>query len=505
MDGFWSSVLINARNIQEVVFLAVLVFLLVSFIALFIYDVRQKQHAILRNYPIIGHMRSVLERLGVYLRAFLYSRDREELPFNRVARTWVYKAAKNVDTTVGFGSTRDLRPIGKIYFVDAPFPVLDQDSVPTRPMTIGPFCPAPYTTCSLINISAMSFGAISVAAIQALTEGAKMAGCWVNTGEGGLTQYHLAAGCDLIAQIGTAKYGYRDEDGQLSVTRLQQTAAHPNVKMFEIKLSQGAKPGKGGVLLAVKVTEEVAAIRGIMPHRDSISPNRFPEIANSCELLDFIQRVRDITGKPTGIKTVLGNYEWLDDFFGEIHRRGIEHAPDFITLDGAEGGTGAAPMSLTDYMGLPITESLPVLVDTLVAYGLRDRIKVIASGKLITPSKVVWALGVGADFVNSARGFMFALGCIQALRCHNNTCPTGIATQNPRLQKGLDPVSKAIHVRNYVNNINYEVGVIAHSCGVPEPRELQRHHIRIVAEHGTSVAFDEIYPNKQPGEKWLTP
>ncbi|MFI4937000.1 MAG: FMN-binding glutamate synthase family protein [Candidatus Berkiellales bacterium] len=479
-------------------------FILIVFLilfALFLYDFFQKEHIILRNYPVIGHIRYIAESLGVYLRAYFYSRDREELPFNRAQRSWVYQAAKNVDSTVGFGSTRDLRPMGTMYFVDAPFPLLDRDAVATRPVTIGPFCQHPYTTSSLINISAMSYGAISKNAVLALSHGAKKAGCWLNTGEGGLSSYHLEGGCDLIAQIGTAKYGYRDEKGELSEERLKIVAAYPQVKMFEIKLSQGAKPGKGGLLPAVKVTEEVAKIRGIPAFEDSISPNRFPEISNSSELIDFICHVRQVTGKPTGFKVVLGNYDWLDDLCSEIIKRGPECAPDFITLDGKEGGTGASPLSLIDYMGLPIKESLPVLVDTLIEYGLKDRIKVIAAGKLITPDEVVWALCVGADFVNSARGFLFALGCIQALRCNTNNCPTGITTHNPWLMRGLDPTDKANRVYHYVKNLEYEVGVICHSCGVHEPRELSRTLVRIVGEHGTSISLAEIYPEKIPGAK----
>ena len=224
-------------------------------------------------------------------------------------------------------------------------------------------------------------------------------------------------------------------------------------------------------------------------------------MGNCAELLDFVGRVRDISGKPTGIKFVTGGFEWLDDLCTEIIKRGIDSAPDFITLDGAEGGTGAAPMSLVDYMGLPIAESLPVLIDVLVEYGLRDRIKVIAAGKLITPAEVAWALCAGADFINSARGFMFSLGCIQALRCHLNTCPTGITSHEPRYQRGLVPESKAIRVYNYAKNMDHEVGIIAYSCGVKEPRELTRAHARIVMADGHSELLSNLYPNKQPGVK----
>jgi glutamate synthase domain-containing protein 2 len=463
---------------------------------IFFWDISQKKHTILRTYPIIGYLRYFAENLGVYLRRFFYARDREELPFNRSQRTWVYEAAKDVDTTIGFGSTRNRKMIGAVYFVDAPFPVLGRKKVEAHPVTIGEHCRYPYTTSSLINISAMSYGSISKNAILALGYGAKMAGCWLNTGEGGLTSYHLESGCDLVAQIGTAKFGYRDKEGNLSDDELIKAAAYSQVKMFEIKLSQGAKPGTGGILPAIKVTREIASIREIPIHEDAISPNRFPEISNSAELLDFLQHIREITGKPTGFKIVLGDYKWLDDLCNEIIKRGIEYAPDFITLDGAEGGTGAAPMALADYMGLSITESLPVLIDKLVEYGLRKRIKVIASGKLITPGMVTWTFCVGADFVASARGFMFALGCIQALQCHKNTCPTGIATHKWWLERGLDPHNKAARVFYYVKNLEKEVGIICHSCGVEEPRKLKRCHARIVSEHGTSVSLEEIYPDK---------
>lgn len=475
----------------------VFIALIPVFIVIAIWDICQKQHTILRNFPLVGHLRYIAEDLGVFLRSYFYARDREELPFNRAQRTWVYESAKNVSTEVGFGSTRDLRPLGSIFFVDAPFPVLGEDAVETREVIIGPYSSTPYKTRSLINISAMSYGAISTKAIVALSKGAKMAGCWLNTGEGGVSPYHLEGGCDLVAQIGTAKYGYRDHDGNFSDEKLKKVAEIPQVKMIEIKLSQGAKPGKGGMLPAIKVTPEVAEIRGIPVHQDSISPNRFTEISKASELLDFIHRVRSISGKPTGFKTVLGDYDWLDDLFRQILERGIEHAPDFITLDGSEGGTGAAPATLTDFMGLPITESLPVLVDKLVEYGLRDRIKVIASGKLITPDMVAWALCIGADFVNSARGFLFSLGCIQALRCHKNTCPTGITTHKPWLTRGLDPEIKSVRVFHYVKNMEYEVGMLCHSCGVKEPRELNRRHARIVSEHGTSVSLATVYPNKE--------
>ena len=323
-----------------------------------------------------------------------------------------------------------------------------------------------------------------------------MAGCWMNTGEGGLSPYHLEGGADIVFQIGTAKYGVRDLEGNLNDDKLREVAAHEQLKMFEIKLSQGAKPGKGGILPGGKVTEEIAQIRGIPVGGDSISPNRHPDIDSVDELLDVIEHVRDVTGKPTGFKTVIGAYGWVDSLLETVKKRGIESAPDFITVDSAEGGTGAAPMSLIDYMGLPIKESLPLVVDQLKAHGYRERIKVIASGKLITPAEVAWAFAVGADFVVSARGFMFSLGCIQALQCNKNTCPTGITTHNKKLQTGLDPILKAERVRNYAQNMVHEVCVIAHSCGVHEPRQLRRFHARIVRPDGKSTPLNELYPDQ---------
>jgi glutamate synthase domain-containing protein 2 len=465
---------------------------------LFIVDVTQTKHAIRRNYPVIGRLRHIFERLGTFFRQYFFAMDREEMPFNREQRGWVYRAAKNLDNTVPFGSTRDLRPTGTVLFVNCPFPTLDEDVASTRPVTIGPYCKFPYTTGSLFNISGMSFGSISKPAVLALSNGARMAGCWMNTGEGGLSRWHLEGGADLVFQIGTAKFGVRDGQGRLDQGKLAEVAAHAQVRMFEVKLSQGAKPGKGGILPAVKVTEEIAAIRGIPVGQDSISPNRYPEIDSTTDLLDFIERVRGITGKPAGFKMVLGAWGWLDELFEEINRRGVAQAPDFIAVDSADGGTGAAPMSLIDCVGLPIQESLPMVVDRLTAHGLRDRIKVIASGKLITPSDVAWAFCVGADFVVSARGFMFALGCIQALQCNKDSCPTGITTHNPRLQRGLVPRDKAVRVKSYVENTVREVRVIAHSCGVREPRGLRRQHCRVVMSDGRSLPLDERYPEVAP-------
>jgi glutamate synthase domain-containing protein 2 len=485
---------------QSLDFLATLFVFVVGLVALavvvvFIIDVSQRRDAIRHNYPVIGRFRYLFSNLGEFFRQYFFAMDREEMPFNRAERQWVYKSAKGEDNTAAFGSTKNITSPGTALFVNCPYPTLDEDATLAPPMRIGGAdCRTPYEPRSLINISAMSFGALSVPAVQALSQGSRLAGCWLNTGEGGLSPYHLEGGCDLVFQIGTAKYGVRSADGRLDDDKLRAVADYPQVKMFEIKLSQGAKPGKGGILPGIKVTPEIARIRGIPVGQDSLSPNRHLEIGNNSELLDFIQHVRQVSGKPTGFKLVMGAYGWLELLCEEIHQRGVTSAPDFITIDSTDGGSGAAPMPLIDDVGLPVRESLPMVVDILTRYGLREHIRVIASGKLITPAGVAWALCAGADFVTSARGFMFALGCIQALKCNKNTCPTGITTHNPRLQQGLDPEEKALQVKNFVDKIHYGVGLIAHSCGVTHPRALQRMHCRIVQADGSSRSLDEIYP-----------
>jgi glutamate synthase domain-containing protein 2 len=481
---------------------ALLVFLLglgvLTVIVMYIVDVNQTGHAIRRNFPVIGRFRYLFEKLGEYFRQYFFAQDREEMPFNRAQRSWVYRAAKGIDNTVAFGSTKDLRPVGTMIFVNCPYPVLETDVSPTSALKIGPYCKQPYVTDSIFNVSAMSFGAISKPAVLALSRGSAKAGNWMNTGEGGLSPYHLEGGADIVLQIGTAKYGVRNTDGTLSDDKLRQATAHDQVKMVELKLSQGAKPGKGGILPGEKVTQEIADIRGIPAGEDSISPNRHPEVDSAEDLLDMINRIRQVCGKPVGFKSVIGAYGWLDDLFELILERGIESAPDFITVDSGDGGTGAAPMSLMDNVGLPIRESLPLVVDMLNRYGLDERIHVIASGKLITPAEAAWALCVGADFINSARGFMFSLGCIQALQCNMNTCPTGVTTHDKRLQRGLHVADKAERVYQYSKSMHKEIGIIAHSCGVAEPRRLKRFHCRIVQQDGRSVPLDELFPAVGP-------
>jgi len=465
-------------------------------IVLFVIDRLQKGDAVRRNYPVLGRFRGLFSTLGEFFRQYFFAMDREEMPFNRAQREWVGRAADGHGNTVAFGSTRNLSVVGTPIFVNAAFPPLDGQFATTEPMQIGPTARTPYVAKSIVNISGMSFGALSAPAVEALSRGAAKAGIWMNTGEGGMSPYHLAGGCDVVFQIGTAKYGVRDLDGNLSDDKLRDAAAHPEVKMFEIKLAQGAKPGKGGILPAQKVTEEIAGIRGIQAGEASLSPNRHAGVDDFGDLLDMVVHIRKVTGKPVGFKTVVGSTEPFQELFALIKERGELDAPDFITLDGGEGGTGAAPMPLIDLVGMPIREALPLVVNLRDEHGLKERVRIVASGKLVNPGDVAWALCAGADFVTSARGFMFSLGCIQALKCNRNTCPTGITTHDAGLQKGLVIEDKYIKVAQYADSLTHEVETIAHSVGVPEPRQMRRKHVRLVQADGRSVPMEKLFPRK---------
>lgn len=478
------------------VWLCFFAFFIISSIAviiLYFIDKYQSTSTLRRNYPVISRFRYLFEHMGVFLRQYFFADDREELPFNRAERSWIYRASKNIDSTTAFGSSLDIHKPGTTLFVNSAFPTLETEALETSAVTIGPYCKHPYTTKAILNISAMSYGAISAPAIKALSAASKETGIWLNTGEGGLSKYHLEGGGNLIFQIGTAKFGVRDKEGNFDENELKKIAAYEQVKMFEIKLSQGAKPGKGGILPGVKVTEEVALIRGIKVGEDAISPNRHPDLNKVEDLIDMINYIRTVTEKPVGFKMALSSFDFIEQLCFHINEKGIEFAPDYIVIDGGAGGSGAAPSSLIDSVGLSIKEILPIVVNIITKHKLRDRIKIVASGKLVTPSEIAWALCAGADFINSARGFMFALGCIQALKCNKDTCPTGITTHNKKLQRGLNPELKSVRVAAYSKNIEKELEIIAHACGVKEPRLLNREHARIVISYANSVSMEELY------------
>lgn len=465
--------------------LCLVAFIAACLLALYIHDKRQTQHTILRNFPVIGHVRYFAETWGEFMRQYQYMPDWAERPFNRLERSWVYRSAKGVSNLVSFGSEN--RP--SFVFHNAAFPILEEEkrAWPGKLIGIaaGPgACTEPFVANNFFNISGMSYGALSHAAVSALSRGAKLAGVWMSTGEGGLSKFHLEGGADIVMQIGTAKYGVREPDGTLSESRIREIAAYPQIRMFEVKLAQGAKPGKGGILPANKVTEEIAAIRGIPAGQDSISPNRHRDIANVRELGEFVHRIRTLSGKPVGVKFVVGGTEFVNEWFADC-RAHPEHCPDYVHVDGGEGGTGAAPASLADYVGLPITQALPIVAEARESHGLSDRIRIIAAGKLVTPDKVAWALCMGADFVSSARGFMFSLGCIQAMKCGSGRCPTGVTSVDPRLIKGLDPADKGVRVSRYAKRMQDEVEIIAHSCGLHNAGEFRPEHVTHI-EHGVS-------------------
>lgn len=467
-------------------------------IVIYFIDKTQTKDSVRRNYPVLGRFRGIFTELGEFFRQYFFAMDREEMPFNRAQRDYINDVADDGHETVPFGSTKVLAP-GTPIFANGLFPKLKGQHTPKPAFIIGPNTPNPYAPKSLFNISAMSYGALSQPAVEALSLGAGMAGCWMNTGEGGVAPYHLEGECDLVYQLGTGKFGARNDDATLNADKLAKVCENPHIKMIELKLSQGAKPGKGGILPADKVTAEIAEIRGIKEGEAAISPNRHVEASNPAELLDLIEKTRKASGRPTGIKFVVGNIEPIKELFQEIKARGLQSAPDFITVDSGDGGTGAAPLPLLDNMGLSIREGLPLIDDLLREEGLRERIALIASGKLATPEDVAWAFCVGADFVNAARGFMFALGCIQALKCDKNTCPTGITTHNKRLQRGLDPTNKAVRVRNYCKTIQQEVEMMAHSCGVDHPRDLTRDHLMVVQANGRSKPFSHTWDRSKYG------
>jgi glutamate synthase domain-containing protein 2 len=495
MERF-SEFALGGLNLLGSLFLFAIGLLVAVVIVLFIIDVTQTKSAIRRNYPVIGRFRTLFSHLGEFFRQYFFAQDREEMPFNRAERDWVDHVCEDGKDVVPFGSTKNLTP-GTPIFANGMFPKLDDEDKPQPAFIIGPNTRRPYQPTSLFNISAMSYGSLSKPAIQALSHGASMAGCYLNTGEGGVSPYHLEGECDVVYQLGTAKFGARNDDATLNEDKLAEVCKNPYVRMVEIKLSQGAKPGKGGILPAEKVTAEIAEIRGIPEGESALSPNRHVDAATPEELLDLIHRVREASGLPVGIKLCIGHVVPVQEFIRAIVARGADSAPDYIAVDGGDGGTGAAPLPLIDNTGLTIRESLPLMDDLLREHGLRERVALIASGKLITSADVAWAFCAGADMVNAGRGFMFALGCIQALKCDKNTCPTGITTHNLRLQKGLDPSNKAVRVRNYVKSIVSEVEIIAHACGVDCPRLLRREHLMIVQPSGRSKPFDKVWDSSR--------
>jgi len=449
-------------------------FLTVFFVLLtilnFFYRHVQTSHTVLRNFGILGQARYVLESIGPELRQYLFSSDTEERPFNRDERSEVYRKAKGIDSTVSFGSQASY---------DATEIKIRHSLFPTDPSALEPFLLTlgeereienRYTIQGPMIISAMSFGALGAPAVRALGRGARMAGIPLNTGEGGHPKYHLMEGCDLIFQMGTAKFGVRGAEGGLDEGKLRALAGEDAVKMIEIKFSQGAKPGKGGLLPKEKITEEISELRGVPMGQDVISPPFHAECRDAGSTVLFIRRIQDISRLPVGIKLSVGSFKELRALFTEMKAQNAY--PDYVSIDGGEGGTGAAPKPYVDAFGLPLLPALHGVQQLLTELEIRDRMKLFAAGKLISAAKCVIAMSLGADAVYTARGFMLALGCIQALQCGKNTCPVGITTHDPSLQRGMVIEEKAARVRNYVENVTHDFDELLCSIGVRSAREL---------------------------------
>lgn len=510
----------------------VLIFILILIPAVlgiqFFIITRQQQHSILRSHPYLGWVRYLLEKLGPEFRQYWFDDDLHGKPFSRYDFIGLVSLAKYRTDLLGFGSKRDFNAAG-YYIANAMFPLLtdelkvkndelvesrkyviqhegifsrkekliedktqawlyrDEDAV-----VVGPGRAHPWRLQGMFGASAMSYGAVGENYILSTGKGAFMAkGSWLNTGEGGVVEEHLATGVDVVAQIGPGLFGYRDEQGNFSWQEFESKAAEPNIKAFELKFAQGAKI-RGGHLEGSKVNAKIAAVRKVPIGQTVNSPNRFPFLKNSADALKFVKELQDRGGKPVGIKIVIGQKAKVDEFFEMMIKMNIY--PDFITVDGGEGGSGATYKSMADAMGLPLIPGLIAFVDTAYRYGVRDKFAVFASGKLVSPDKVAIALAIGADAVNSARGFMMANGCIMALQCHTGKCPTGITTTDPEYQKALAPEEKQWRVMNYIISMRASLFLLAAAAGLESPRQFSREHIVYKNELGRTVKLSEMFP-----------
>ncbi len=474
----------------------ILLVLVVVLIGVAIHDVVQKKHSILRNYPVLGHMRYLMEGIRPELQQYFIERNWDGRPFDRDTRSSIYQRAKNAKEEQPFGTERDVDAPGYEYLVHSTSPV-DPAPEPPRVRIGGPDCAHPYDM-ALMNVSAMSFGALSGNAIKALNTGASLGGFAHDTGEGGLSDYHRNGG-DLVWEIGSGYFGCRREDGGFDPEQFAQTATDDQVKMVSLKLSQGAKPGIGGVLPGAKVTQEIADARGVPAGQKCVSPPGHRVFDTPRELIHFIARMRELSGgKPAGFKLCLGSRADLLGVCKAMVAEGI--TPDFVIVDGGEGGTGAAPLEYEDHVGTPLTEGLLTVHNALVGVGLRDQVKVGASGKVASGIDIVKRLVQGADYTNSARSMMMALGCIQAKTCHTNTCPVGVATQDPRRARALDVPTKAERVHHYQEQCVQQALQVMGSMGVREPADLAPHMLRRRINHDTVSSYAEMFHHLQSGE-----
>ncbi len=475
-------------------------FLLLIFIPLILmglYDMYQSKKTIRRNFPLLGRMRYLLESLGPEMRQYFIETDLDGKPFNRLQRSLVYQRSKKEADSMPFGTQLDVYQDG-YEWINHSIRAISFSNVDENPrVRIGSTqCEKPYEA-SLFNISAMSFGSLSKNAILALNNGAKQGGFYHNTGEGGLSPYHLQGG-DVVWNIGTGYFSCRTEDGKFNYDEFEKRATLDNVKMIEIKFSQGAKPGHGGILPKEKVTDEIAAIRLVSKGNDIVSPPTHSAFTTPLELMDFVKLLRKGSGgKPIGMKICIGN----KSEFLSICKAMVETKTylDFITVDGGEGGTGAAPQEYSDHVGMPLRDALAFVYDALNGFGIKEQIKIICSGKVVSGFDIIRNLSLGADLCNSARGMMFALGCIQALECHANTCPTGVATQNPQLMKGLVPEEKSVRVARFQKETVKSAIDLMASAGLAHPDDVTRDVVTTRIDRNKVETFAQLYPELEKG------
>lgn len=526
----------NIADVLVIIGFTVVALAVIAFIVftayMILFDRKQKRHAILRNYPALGRMRYFFEKIGPEMRQYWFDADLEGKPFSRVDYEHIVKGAKYMREVVAFGSKRNYEQEG-FYVRNDMFPKLTEElkmDKETKLMTkryillkdplftqreekweeeeeeayllhdddaiiIGPQTKKPFIVKSLIGMSAMSYGSLGNHAITTLSEGLGMAkGTWMNTGEGGLSPYHLKGGVDIIMQIGPGLFGIRDKNGEVDWEELKRKSEIPEIKAFEIKLAQGAKT-RGGHIDAEKVTPEVAEIRKVEPYKSVDSPNRFHQFSDVPTMCEFIEKIRFQTGKPVGMKIAVGGNNSVEELAKYMKETG--KGPDFITVDGGEGGTGASYQELIDSVALPIRSALPIVVTTLQKYGVRDRVKIIASGKMFSPDRIAIAIAMGADLVNIARGFMITIGCIQAMRCNSNACPVGVATTDPDLQKALVIDEKKYRVVNYLITLRKGLFRISAAAGIDSPVHFQPKHIVFKDDKGVVVSLETILQDIQ--------
>ena len=486
------------RSVGWVIGIVVLVVVVV--VAVAVYDVTQRRHAILRNYPVIGHFRYALESFGPELRQYILTNNNEERPFSRDERRWIYTSAYRRDNTFGFGTDNHLDATPDYLIVaQAAFPELPRPGEPASPewsfpvpcakvlggdRRTGAFRPA-----SVVNLSGMSFGSLSGAAVESLNRAAAMVGCYQNTGEGGISVHHRHGG-DLVVQVGTGYFGCRDADGSFSLPRLVDMVAGAPVRAIEVKLSQGAKPGLGGLLPGVKVTPEIARARGIPVGQDCRSPARHSAFDGVDGLVDFVEELAAATGLPVGIKSAVGERGFWVSLADRMERTGL--GPDFITVDGGEGGTGAAPLVFADHVSLPFLRAFPRAYAPFAERGLTERVVFIGSGRLGLADRALAAFALGCDLVHVGREAMLAIGCIQAQRCHTDRCPTGVATQSRRRERGLDPEHKSVRAANYLAALRHELVRLARTCGHAHPCQVTADQVELLDSQQRSTPIGEL-------------